>query len=205
MDQIKIGKFIAERRKNQGLTQMHLAEKLNVTDRAVSKWENGKSMPDSSIMLELCGILKITVNDLLSGEVVTMELYNKQLEQNLIEMIKEKEEANRRNLVFENVIGILSAVILFGRTFTAAFVSMVEWARICLIVAGFVIGFTGLLFALRIEQTAGYYRCGVCGHRYVPKYGSVLWAMHFGRTRYMKCPKCGKRSWQKKVLTKDEE
>lgn len=132
-----------------------------------------------------------------------MELYNKQLEQNLIEMIKEKEEADRRNLVFENVIGILSAVILFGCTLAAAFVPMVEWARICLIVAGFVIGFTGFLFALQIEQTAGYYRCGVCGHHYVPKYGSVLWAIHFGRTRYMKCPKCGKRSWQKKVLTKE--
>ena len=81
MDQIKIGKFIASCRKGVGLTQMQLAEKLNVTDRAVSKWETGKSLPDSSIMLELCEILKITVNDLLSGEVVTMENYNKQLEE----------------------------------------------------------------------------------------------------------------------------
>ena len=87
MNQIKIGKFIAQRRKNAGLTQIQLAEKLGITDRAVSKWENGKAMPDSSIMLELCDLLKITVNDLLSGEVVTMENYNKELENNLIEMI----------------------------------------------------------------------------------------------------------------------
>ena len=90
MNQIKIGKFIAQRRKNAGLTQIQLAEKLGITDRAVSKWENGKAMPDSSIMLELCDLLKITVNDLLSGEAVTMENYKKELENNLIEMIKKK-------------------------------------------------------------------------------------------------------------------
>ena len=83
MDQVKIGKFIAECRKKNQLTQVQLAEKLNITDRAVSKWERGKSMPDSSIMLELCKILKISVNDLLSGEVVTMDAYNENLEKNL--------------------------------------------------------------------------------------------------------------------------
>ena len=67
MNQIKIGKFITERRKNVNLTQIQLAEKLNITDRAVSKWETGRAMPDSSIMLELCDVLQITVNDLLSG------------------------------------------------------------------------------------------------------------------------------------------
>ena len=73
MDQIKIGKFIAECRKKNNLTQMQLAEKLNITDRAISKWENGKSMPDSSIMLELCNELKISVNELLSGEMIEMK------------------------------------------------------------------------------------------------------------------------------------
>ena len=70
MDQIKIGKFIAECRKKNNLTQMQLAEKLNITDRAISKWENGKAMPDSSIMLDLCNELKISVNELLSGEMI---------------------------------------------------------------------------------------------------------------------------------------
>jgi transcriptional regulator with XRE-family HTH domain len=95
MDQIKIGKFIAECRKKQGLTQMQLAEKLNITDRAISKWENGRSMPDSSIMLELCGILKITVNDLLSGEKVNMENINQKNEQLLLDMAKELERKNK--------------------------------------------------------------------------------------------------------------
>ena len=83
MDQIKIGHFIAEQRKAKNLTQMQLAEKLGITDRAVSKWENGRAMPDSSIMLELCAILQINVNDLLNGEVVTMDNYGKDLEKNL--------------------------------------------------------------------------------------------------------------------------
>ena len=92
MDQVKIGRFIAERRKQAGLTQLQLADKLNITDRAVSKWERGKAMPDSSIMLELCDVLGISVNDLLCGEVVTVDNYNKEIENKLIEMVKEKEE-----------------------------------------------------------------------------------------------------------------
>ena len=96
MDQVKIGKFIAECRRKTNLTQMQLAEKLNITNRAISKWETGKSLPDSSIMLELCDVLGISVNDLLCGEVVTMDKYNKELENNLLEMIKQKEQAEKR-------------------------------------------------------------------------------------------------------------
>ena len=59
------------------------------------------------------------------------------------------------------------------------------------------------VFAVRIEQVAGYYECGKCGHKYVPSYGSASKAMHIGRTRYMKCPNCGKSSWQKKVMSKE--
>ena len=81
MNQIKIGKFIAECRKNANLTQMQLAEKLGITDKAVSKWERGVAMPDSSIMLELCSILKINVADLLCGEVVTVEDYKEKYEE----------------------------------------------------------------------------------------------------------------------------
>lgn len=89
MNQTEIGKFIAKRRKEKQLTQAQLAEKLNITDRAVSKWETGKCMPDSSVMLELCGILGITVNELLSGEEVDMESLEKKADENLI-ALKEK-------------------------------------------------------------------------------------------------------------------
>jgi len=203
VDQIKIGKFIAERRKKIGLTQMQLAERLNITDRAVSKWENGRSLPDSSIMLELCDILKISVNDLLCGEVVTMYNYKEKLEQYMLEMVKQKEESDKKLLRLEILIGIFSMIILLGFTFLASFVEMQAWLRILLIVVGFIVALIGIGFAIGIEQTAGYYECRKCHHKYVPTYNSVLWAMHYGRTRYMKCPECNERSWQKKVISKD--
>lgn len=203
MDQVKIGRFIAKCRKDANLTQMQLAEKLNITDRAVSKWETGKAMPDSSIMLELCGILKISVNDLLSGEVVTMENYNKELENNLLEMVRQKEAADKRLLSLEIFIGVLVSVLLFAMIMLAAFVQMADWLRVVLICIGILSFAIGMAYALRIEQTAGYYKCAKCGHKYVPKYFSVFFAMHVNRTRYMKCPRCGERSWQKKVLSKE--
>ena len=203
MNQIKIGKFIAECRKKNNLTQLELAEKLGITDRAVSKWENGKSMPDSSIMLELCAILKISVNDLLCGEVISMENYKEKSEQLLIEMQKQKEETDKQLLILENVIGVFSIVILLGSTFAAAFFEMNNLLRIIISVGGFIICMIGIVFALRIEQTAGYYECNNCKHKYVPSFFSVFWAMHIGRTRYLKCPKCNKRTWSKKVLTKE--
>ena len=203
MDQIKIGKFIAECRKKENLTQMQLAEKLNITDRAVSKWETGKAMPDSSIMLELCDALKITVNDLLSGEVVTMDNYNKELENNLLDMIKQKEQADKRLLSVEVFIGITATIVLFALIFVAAFIQMETWLKISLIVFGFILFLAGCFYALRIEQVAGYYECKHCKHRYVPTYKAVNMAMHMGRTRYMRCPKCGTRSWQKKMVSKE--
>ena len=205
MDQVKIGKFIAQCRKGKNLTQMQLAEKFGITDRAVSKWETGKTLPDSSIMLELCELLGITVNDLLSGEVIKMDYYNKEMENNLLELVKQKEQSDKRLLSAEVLIGITATVVLFALIFLAAFVQMASGLRICLIALGFVLFFAGCFYALRIEQVAGYYECGECGHRYVPTFKAVNLAPHMGRTRKMTCPKCGKKSWQKKVLRKEKD
>ena len=202
MDQIKIGAFIAKRRKEVNLTQMQLAEKLNITDRAVSKWETGRAMPDSAIMLELCNILKISVNDLLCGEIVKMDDYNKELEKKLLHMIKLKEQADKRLLSLEVFIGITATITLFIIVLLIAFVQMTNLLKIFLMAFGFVLFFAGCFYALRIEQMAGYYECKECGHRYVPDYKSVLWASHIGRTRKMMCPNCGKKTWQKKVVNK---
>ena len=203
MDQIKIGKFIAACRKQAGLTQMQLAEKVNITDRAVSKWETGKAMPDSSIMLELCNVLGISVNDLLCGEVVTMTNYNKELENHLLEMIRQKEQADKRLLNLEVFVGITATVTLLGLIFVAAYVQMADWLRVLLIVLGFVMFLAGCFYAVRLEQVAGYYECRKCHHRYVPDYKAVNQAMHMGRTRYMRCPECNQKSWQKKVISKE--
>ena len=203
MDQAKIGSFIAQCRKNENLTQMQLAEKLNITDRAISKWETGKAMPDSSIMLKLCDVLKITVNDLLSGEVVTMDNYNKELEKNLLEMVKQKEESDRRLLKLEIVMGMVAVLPLIAAAIIASVVPMEEWKGGLLVGLSLIPLLIATPFAIKIEQKSGYYECQKCGHRHIPKYNSVFLAMHVNRTRYMRCPECNKKSWQKKVISKE--
>lgn len=200
MDQIKIGKFIASCRKEEGMTQAELAEKLGISDRAVSKWETGKSMLDSGIMLELCGFLKINVNELLSGERIMAEFYSKQVEENLLAMRREVEERDRRALKLEYWMGfsaVLSGSVLI---LLASFLVMPFWLRMVLSAFALMMILLVSFIAVGIEQKAGYYECGCCHHRYVPSYRQVILSMHRGRTRYMKCPVCGKRSWQKKVL-----
>ena len=203
MDQIKIGKFIVECRKKADLTQKQLAEKLGITDRAVSKWENGKSIPDSSIMLELCKELGITVNDLLSGEVVSMDNYKKELENNLLEVIKQKEQADKRLLLMEIVIFIVCLLPLVAAIVAGYTVPMDESTAEILLVASMIPLFIAVPFMLKIEQTAGYYQCTKCGHKHIPTYKGVVFAPHIGRARYMRCPECNKKSYHKKVVSKE--
>ena len=203
MDQIKIGKFIASCRKDQNMTQAVLAEKLGISDRAVSKWETGKSLPDAGIMLELCELLNINVNELLSGEKVMTEEYNKKAEENLLAMKREVDEKNRQLLNLEIFIAAPATLAGFVLCGVAAYVEMPTGLRIGLIVFSMIIIITVAFIAVGIEQKAGYYECRKCFDRHVPTYWQTNLAPHFGRTRYMKCPACGKWSYQKKVLTKD--
>ncbi len=202
MNQEKIGRFIAECRKNNGLTQMQLAEKLGVTDRAVSKWENGRSMPDSSIMLDLCGILNITVNDLLSGEKISMENNEQKNEELLLEMSKELERKNKMiwscmwTIMIVSIIGLLG-----GLAIVALFMPEGVWQFVA-ILALCVVFLIPCFYALKLEVSVGAYKCKNCGHEIVPTYKQALNAMHRGTTRYLKCPECGKRTWCKKVLKK---
>lgn len=202
MDQIKIGKFIQERRKEKRLTQSELAEKLDVTDRAVSKWENGNCIPDASNIQELCKILNITINDLFSGCVMDMRDNEKKLEENLLEMIKIKEKRDKELLILEIFIGVIVSIIMFLCIMIASFVQMEDWIRIVLIVFGIIPFAIGISYAIRIEQIAGYYECSNCNYKYIPTYKSVLFSMHVNRTRKMKCPNCNKKSWHKKVISK---
>lgn len=209
MEQIKIGKFIASCRKEQGMTQAVLAEKLGISDRAVSKWETGKSMPDSGIMLELCELLKINVNELLSGEHITMEDYNAKSEEVILGLKSENEKYAKRLLRSEAYIVVVGVVASLAMIIAGTFIALKNGENdplaVVLIVSGCVIVVAAALIGLGIEVKTGYYECAECGHIYKPS--SLLktaFAIHMNTTRYMKCPKCGKRCWQKKVLTKDE-
>ena len=203
MDQIKIGRFIAERRKLQGLTQAQLAEKLNITDRAVSKWETGRSLPDATLMLALCEILGISVNELLSGEKVTMENNQEKNEQLLLEMAKEIERKNKTIWSAMWIIMIVSMLALFAGIIAAAFfVPEGPW-QLVVILAVVVAFLIPCFYALKLEVSVGAYKCKNCGAEIVPTYKEALGAMHLGTTRYLKCPKCNKRTWCKKVIRKD--
>jgi len=203
MDLQIIGKFIKERRKVKGLTQLELSQKLNVSEKTISKWECGNGFPDTTLMLPLCKELDITANELLSGKLLTNEEYKEKAESNLIELKDKVQKANKHLLTIEWVLGYMTSLCFIICIFVASFVKMFWAWRVLLIVFGLINFVVGMIFGIRIEQTAGFYECTNCKHKYVPTYKSVLFSMHYGRTRYMKCPKCGQKTWQKKTINDD--
>ena len=202
MNQIKIGAFIASQRKNNNLTQALLAEKLGITDRAVSKWERGKGMPDVSIMLDLCEILGITVNELLCGEKMNMENNNQKNEQLLLDMAKELEQKNKTIWSSMWAIMIVSITALIAGIFISAFLIPEGIWQLVTILCICIFFLIPCFYALKLEVSVGAYKCKNCGHEIVPTYSEALWAMHRGTTRHLKCPECNKRTWCKKVLKK---
>ena len=202
MDQLKIGKFIAECRKQKKLTQMQLAERLNITDKAISKWERGLAMPDTSIMLELCDILGVSVNELLYGEKIEMENKEQKNKQLLLYMSKEIEQKNKTIWSAMWVIMIVSITALFASIFIAAFVVPEGVWQLVTILGACVLFFIPCFYALKLEVSVGAYKCKNCGYEIVPTYKEALNAMHLGTTRYLKCPNCNQRTWCKKIVKK---
>ena len=202
MDQIKIGRFIAECRKNADLTQMQLGERLNITDRAVSKWETGRALPDASLMLQLCDILGISVSELLKGEKIGMENNEQRNEQLLLEMAEQLEQKNKTIwrsmwvLMIVSIIGLLGCLLVAGLLIPEG-----PW-QLVLILAACVLFLIPCFYALKLEVSVGAYKCKKCGHEILPTYKQALNAMHMGTTRYLFCPECNKRTWCKKVLKK---
>ncbi len=202
MDQKKIGKFIAECRKQRGMTQMQLAEKLGITDKAISKWERGIAMPDSSIMLMLCDILCISVNELLCGERIEMESNEQKNEQLLLDMATELEMKNKTIWTSMWVLMIVSLTAFVAGTAVVAFLIPEGIWQLATLLGMCVLFLIPCFYALKLEVSVGAYRCKNCGNEIVPTYKEALMAMHRGTTRYLRCPRCQKRTWCKKVLKK---
>lgn len=200
MDLKVIGEFIKTQRKAKKLTQIQLAEKLLVSEKTISKWECGNGFPDTSLILPLCKELDISANELLSGKKLTSEEYQIQAENNLLTLKSQQEQSHKFLLTLESVLGYMSSITFIILIFVASFVNLPTWVRIILIVIGFIHIMIGIHFCLTIEKDAGYYECQHCHNKYIPTYKQVMFSMHHGRTRYMKCPKCQKKSWQKKVI-----
>ena len=131
-----------------------------------------------------------------------MKNYDENAEKNLLDMVKQKEEADTRLLKIEILMGWIAILPLLISTAIVLVVSLEEWLGSVIVGTSMIPLLIATPFAIKIEQTAGYYECKKCHHKYVPKYASVFSAMHLGRTRYMKCPECNQRSWQKKVISK---
>ncbi len=199
MDQIKIGKFIAECRKKKKLTQAELAEKLNVTDRAISKWETGKTMPDSNIMLELCNILGINVNELLCGETIDKEQKEEQLNELIIQMATNEERYHKRLLHSAFVIIIISLIALIC-LITLISLLIPECAfQNFLIIVSIILFIIPCIIALKFKVETGYYECKNCQHMFVPNYKEIALLMQTPTRRLLKCTKCGKWTWCKKI------
>lgn len=204
MNQVKIGKFIAECRKEKNLTQFQLSEKLGITDKAISKWERGIAMPDTSIMLELCTILEINVNELLIGEKIVIEDSNQKKEQLLLDITKELESKNK--IIWSSMWAIMLvsiAVLLLGLVVAAFLIPEGVWQLVSIIILC-TLFMLPCFYAVKLEVSVGAYKCKKCGCEILPTYSEALNAMHLGTTRYLKCPNCKKRCWCKKVFEKKD-
>ena len=191
MDQIQIGKFIAKMRKSTNLTQKQLADALSISDKTVSKWECGKGLPDVSLMLPLCNMLNITVNDLLSGEKVSQADYQKKAEGNMMDLMKENEE-NRKRMALSIITGVITIIAVCALIVIAAFIDLPTIVRIILIVGAVVVAVAGIAVGAMLDIKAGYFECPHCKELFVPSMNEYVKSYHTFTKRRLTCPKCGK-------------
>lgn len=199
MDYNKIGKFIEEERKNKKLTQAKLAEKIFVSEKTISKWENGKGIPDTTSLVKLCEVLEISLNELLNGERGVLE--NKENnEQLLLNMAKELDKRNRIIWTSMWVIMGVSMTAMFAGIFLCYFLIPEGVWQVIAVLAITIAFLIPCFYTLKLEVSVGVYKCKNCGCEIVPTYQEALFAMHKGTTRHLKCPNCKKRTWCKKVI-----
>lgn len=201
MDQKQIGKFIAERRRAQNLTQRQLADALSISDKTISKWECGNGLPEVSLMLPLCEKLDINVNELLSGECLSETQYFEKAENNMLDLMKDRTSAKTKVIVtaVSTTITILSVLALI---FIVGFVEMPVGVRILQVVLAMMILFADLAVTLLIAVSTEIYECAACGKKFVPTLSAYLWGLHTMKRRKLKCPHCGKKCWDKSYLQK---
>jgi transcriptional regulator with XRE-family HTH domain len=201
MDQIKIGKFIAEERKAKKYTQRELADKLSISDKTISKWERGNGFPEVSLLLPLCNELEITVNELLSGERLQAMDYKKKAEKNMVNLVKEAQESKKK-IIMSAMVGVLVIVAAVPLFVVAGMFEMQVWTRVLLMGIGFVITVMGIAIACVLDREAGAFECPECNNRFVPDMKSYIMGPHTITKRKLVCPYCGAHKYCKKVLTK---
>ncbi len=203
MDQIKTGKFIAQMRKEQGLTQSQLADKLFISNKTISKWETGKGLPEVSIMLPLCEILGINVNELLTGEKISIAEYKEKAEENMMNLVHEAQES-RKKIIISAIVAFLSVISAVPLILVSGIFEMPIAARITLIAIAITVIIIGIAVACILDREAGAFECSKCQTRFVPTMAAYVNAAHTITRRRLKCPNCGCKSYCKHVLTKSK-
>ena len=201
MDQIRIGKFIAESRKSKGLTQRQLADALSISDKTVSKWECGKGLPEVSLMLPLCAALEITVNDLLSGEKVSSMEYQKKAEGNMMNLMQENEE-NRKRMALSVITVAITVIAVGALVVIAAYMDLPAVARVLLIVGAVFVAAAGIAAGAMLDRRAGYFECPHCKELFVPSMDAYIKSYHTFTKRRLTCPKCGQTGMCKHRVTR---
>lgn len=191
MDQIKIGKFIAETRKSQNMTQKQLADVLSISDKTVSKWECGKGLPEVSLMLPLCNVLCITANELLSGAKISQIDYQEKAEENIMNLMKENEE-NKKKAALSVICALITVIAVCSLIAIAACFEIPTIARIAVIVLAIATAATGIGAAAVLDVQAGYFECPHCKSLFVPATGDYVKGYHTLTKRKLTCPECGK-------------
>ena len=201
MDQICIGKFIAEERKKKGYTQRQLSEKLGISDKTISKWERGNGFPEVSLLLPLCEELDISVNELLSGKRVSEEEYRKKAEENMVNLVKEAQESKKK-IILSAMVAILVILAATPLFVLSGALEMNTWMRVILIIIGSVVIAAGIAIACVLDRDAGAFECPECNTRFVPEMKDYIMGPHTITRRKLTCPNCGAHKYCKKVLTR---
>ena len=201
MDQMKTGKFIAFLRKEKGFTQRALADRLGISDKTVSKWERGAGLPDVSLMLPLCEILEISVNELLAGEKMTDADYKKKAEVTIMDLVQENKENKKR--FFQSVVcGIITIISVCSLVVIAAYIEMPAAIRILLIIFASVTAVFGIGAAVTLDVQAGYFECPNCKKLFVPTTKEYVKGYHTFTRRRLTCPECGKTGMCKHIIVR---
>ena len=204
MDQLKIGKFIAQMRKEKNLTQRKLADELCISDKTISKWECGKGLPEVSLMLPLCEILEISVNELLSGEKIAASDYKKKAEENIMKLINEKQE-NKKKITISIIVAAITVISASVLIMVSGLTQLSTAARIALVAVAVEIMIAGIGVSAVMDMDAGVYECPHCGERFIPSYKEYIMGAHSITRRHLKCPHCGKKSFCIRRLSRNEE
>ena len=174
MNQEKIGKFICKCRKNKNMTQQDLAEKLGVSDRTIGNWENGRNMPDLALFKPLCDELDITLNDLMSGEVVSKKEYQEKLEENIVNTIN---FTNKKIKDKNNFIGLI--LIIFGIFITiiamAIFPSESSWGAIYSVIGAM----ASLIGVSKFTKKLSYIKRIICNFGYFIIFIAMLFVIDY--------------------------